>query len=151
EGACRLDASEHCLLMADYQSVRPRDSGDDEFTNASARLREIPQVGRRLIFPRRHQEAIDAEEIIFVRKQDVMVVLRAGVFEPLRGSDPCIAAPDGPWPRERVVVRGDFIVEGVAVCLVEPKLFFQDRLVVLVQWDAVGVKIARTLEAARLD
>ena len=46
------------------------------------RLSEISQIGRRLILPGEHQQAVGAQEIVFLADDDVIVALVAIVLVP---------------------------------------------------------------------
>ena len=57
-----------------------------------------------------------------------------------------------PWPGERVIYYGDFVVKYVGIFLVEIDALFEDRLIVVVQWEARAIIDPWSLEgAARLD
>src|SRR5262249_23205906 len=73
-------------------------------TPSALRL-EMPQVGRRLAFLRRHQEAVGAEEVALLADGDVVVVLRAQVLAPewILVRRAAVALHHRPWPGERIV------------------------------------------------
>jgi hypothetical protein len=111
-------------------------------------------AGRQLSLPGGHQETVGAQEIVLVADDDVGIVFSADVFAPpdwLLGRDPTIGLHHGPGARERVVDRGDVVVEEVRVILVEMKPFLDDGQAILVERDAACIVSARTFEAARLD
>src|SRR5215468_7531061 len=97
----------------------------------SALRLEMPQVGRRLTFLRRHQEPVGAEEVALLADGDVIVVLRAEILAPKRIllARPAVALDHRPWPRERVVDHGHFVAQDVAVGLVEIDALLDHRLV----------------------
>src|SRR5205807_1496455 len=117
------------------------------------RLFEIFQVGRRLVFPDRHEVAIETDEIIVLANAHMRVVLGANRFAPpdrlLRLHAP-IVLHDRPRSRESMVDRGNLVVQQVRICLIEINLLLDDGLIVLVQRQAGAVEAARALHAACL-
>src|SRR4029434_373055 len=57
----------------------------------------------------------------------------------------------GPWPGQRMVVDRDLVVQDVLVGLVEIDALLEDRLVVVMQRQARGIVMARSLETSGLD
>ena len=83
----------------------------------------------------------------------MLVELGADRLAPDRpiGCNAAIILGHRPGTRQRVVDRGDFVVQQVRIGLVAVDLLLDDGLIVLVKWKAVGVVGARALQAAGLD
>src|SRR5947208_12525356 len=92
-------------------------------------LLEIACVGRLLVFARRHQIAIGADEIILPADEHVAIAFRADEFAPLRLGvwilD--VAACHGPGPRQGMIVDGDLVAHDVLVVLVEVDALLEYR------------------------
>src|ERR1700687_1701534 len=82
-------------------------------------LLEIAQIRRRLVFARRHQIAVPADEIIVLADDNVMIVLVAIVLVPRDLAVTTIAFVHRPGTREGVVDDRDHIVHDVVVGLIE--------------------------------
>ena len=100
------------------------------------RLFEISQIGRCLILLCRHQEAIRAQEVVFLANDNIHVALIAVLFHPdrMRIGISLKGLVDTPWPRQSVIEDRDFVMEDVWIALVEMKPLFESRLIVEVQW-----------------
>ena len=96
---------------------------------------EISQIGRCLILLCRHQEAIRAQEIVFLANDDIHVAFGTVLFHPdrMRVGISLKGLVDTPWPRQSVIEDGDFVMEDVRIVLVEIKPLFKGRLIVEVQ------------------
>jgi hypothetical protein len=79
------------------------------------RLFEISQIRRRLVLLGGHQVAVSAEEIALLADFDITVALGTDFLDPFRPFDrhTSICLGDRPWTRQRVVDRGDLVVEDV--------------------------------------
>src|SRR5262249_7572364 len=75
------------------------------------RLVEISQIWRLLAFASRHQIAIGAQKIILFTNGDVVVGFIAIIFVPNRIFLPSIVFHHRPRPRQRVVDRGDLVMQ----------------------------------------
>src|SRR5262249_24359754 len=116
-------------------------------------LPEISQVRRRLVLARGHKQALGADEIVLLADLNVCVALAGKVWPNwLRVGIVQILFVNRPWSGERVIYYGDFVVKYVGIFLVEIDALFEDRLIVVVQWQARTIVDAWSLEgAARLD
>jgi hypothetical protein len=87
------------------------------------RLLEKSEVGRRLIFPRGHQQSVPAQEIVLVADHDFCAVLRAVILMPIRAGIGVAHLPFVHCPRlgQGVIDRSDFIMKDVRICLVEAR------------------------------
>src|SRR5437016_4864497 len=133
--------------------LHPSRFGTTSSSSLPFRLIEISQIGRRLIFPRRHQQSVGAEEIAPPCDFEMRIVLRADAFAPDR---PRIlhAAPfpgRGPGLRQRIVDRRRYDVKEIRIVLVLRNPLLDDAFIVRMQREAGIVVGARTLEAAALD
>ena len=112
---------------------------------------EVPQVRCRLVLAQRHQMAVGAAEVAFLANDDVVIGLGAEIFRPDRLALAIVIARHRPRPREGVVDGGDLGVQTIGVGRVEENALLDDRPVVLVQRQAIGVEIAWAPEVASLD
>src|SRR5260370_30267163 len=114
---------------------------------------EIARIRRRLIFLGRHQQAIPAQEVVFLADDDLQVALAAIQLGPartrIRVAPKCLV--DAPRPRQGVVEHGDLVMKNVRIGLVEMESFLEGRLIVEVQRQPSMVESARTVETASLD
>jgi hypothetical protein len=117
----------------------------------SARLSEIPQVGRLLVLAQRHQVSVGAAEVALFADDDVIVRLGAEIFGPDRIALAIVVAHHRPWARECVVDGGDLGMQEIVVGLIEKDALLDDCAVVLVQRQAIGIEIAWAVEVAGLD
>src|SRR5882672_3355880 len=118
------------------------------------RLREIPQIGRQLPLPGRHQIPLPAHQIVFLAEGDVAGALQASCPAPVwiffRTAP--VRLVDGPRLRQRAIEHGDHVVQKVRIVLVDKNSFLEGRIVVEVQRKPRRVVSARSLErAAGLD
>jgi hypothetical protein len=115
---------------------------------------EIPQIRRRLVLFGRHEQTVTAQKVDFFADVDVNIVFRAHGFLPpdrLPGLGAAVIFGNRPRSRERVIERGDFIMQHVRVDLVEVDPLLDDRLIVFVQRDAGHLIRARTLQSPGFD
>src|SRR5262245_6802083 len=123
--------------------------------NASSlrRLLEISQIRRRLAFLGGHQQAVSAQEIIFVTDHDLAVAFVANVFAPAWTR--FRVAPESlvhaPRPCQCVVEHGDLVMKDIRIAFVEIEPLLEDRLIVEMQRQSGGIVGARSFEATRLD
>src|SRR3982751_1253764 len=68
-------------------------------------LPEVPQIRRRLLFPRWHEASVSADEITLSADEDIGVVLRAGMFDPVRIALASIFPDDRPRTGQSIVNR----------------------------------------------
>src|SRR5713101_5088168 len=115
------------------------------------RRREISQIWRWLVLARRHQKTVRAQKVIFLADTDVAVGFGADIFVPNRMVFTLVVPHDRPGAGQRMVDRRDFGVKEVAVGLVEVDPFLDDSLVVLVQWEAISIECAGSLEGTGLN
>src|SRR5258708_21915547 len=102
----------------------------------------------------RHQEAVGAQEIVLLPDDDVNVVFGTNILTPpdwLVPDNATVVLHDRPWTRQRIVDRGDFIVQKIVIDFVEVNLFLDDSAAVFVERNASGVLGARVFETASLD
>src|SRR6185503_6336378 len=117
----------------------------------SCRLTEMPQIGRRLTLPGRHQETVSAEEVVLAIDPQLVLVLAANGFEPLRIARAVVAPGHRPRLRQRAVLDCGLVDENVRIGLVEVEPLADNGLAVLVERHAAAVVAARALDGARLD
>jgi hypothetical protein len=88
---------------------------------------EIPQIGRCLILLCGHQEAVRAQEVVFLANDNIHVVLIAILFHPdrTRVGVALKGLVDASRPRQSVIDDRDFIMEDVWIVLVEMKPLFE--------------------------
>src|SRR5215467_3396544 len=118
------------------------------------RLFEVAQIRWRLVLLGWHEVAVPAHEVDFIPDGDMHVVFGANLFLPpdrLLGLRATVVLDDDPGARERVVDRGNLVVQNVAVSLVEVDALLDNCLIVLVHWDAGHLECAGALHAAGLD
>src|SRR5215510_7317575 len=93
---------------------------------------EISKIRRRLIFLRRHQDAVGAQHVALAADLDMGVVLGADALAPDRARvlRAAIFLGRAPWARERVVDGGDLHDENVRIGLVLIDPLLEDALIV---------------------
>ena len=76
--------------------------------------------------------AVPAQKIAFLADFDVMIALGANFLDPLRllGRQTRIFFRNGPRPRQRVVNRGDLVVEDARIGLVGVNPLLEGTLIV---------------------
>src|SRR5258708_34758586 len=102
----------------------------------------------------RHQEAVGAQEIVLLPDDDVNVVFGTNILTPpdwLVRDNATVVLHDRPWTRQRIVDRGDFIVQKTRIGFVEINLFLDEGATVFVERNAAGVVGAGVFETARFD
>src|SRR5579871_4721865 len=117
-------------------------------------LPEVAQIRWRLVLLGGHQQAVAAEVIDLLADADVNVALAADLMaEPDRslGLHAPVRLVDDPRPRQRVICRGDVVMEQVRIGFVEIDSLVDDGFIVGVQRDAGSVINARALQAPGLD
>src|SRR5579871_5589097 len=117
-------------------------------TSLLPRLLEIAQVRRRLVLLGGHQKPVAGNEIILLADKHVMIGLTAIVVLPQFVAVAPVGLRDRPRPRQRVVDRGDLIVQEIRIVLVEINPLQDDRLVVRMQRQAAVLVSARPFEVA---
>src|SRR5580698_7770101 len=107
----------------------------DELPRSFPRWLEITQIRRRLVLFRGHEETIAAHKIDLIADGNMNVVLGAyGFFPPdgLFSWRAAIILGDDPRTGERVVDRGDFVMQHVGIGLIEIDALPDDGLIVMV-------------------
>jgi hypothetical protein len=94
-------------------------------------LLEVPQVRLRLSLADRHEQAIGADDVIFLADLDVLVVVDAIVLEPDRLAATLIASGDRPGPRQGMVEGGDLGLQDVQIGAIEIVALLERRLIIL--------------------
>src|SRR5215470_5462548 len=108
-------------------------------------LLEIAQVRWRLVFARRHQQAVRAQHVVLLADGDVRIAFGADVLEPDEVALAAIRLDHRPGAGERIVDGGDLVDQDVGIALVERDALLDDGLVVLVQRKPGGLERARAL------
>src|SRR5260370_5129557 len=150
----RAPANEKQSVAASTSEPIDRRYGITLLPGSLLRSIEVPQVRRRLVLLGGHQEPVGTEKIDVLVDADVNIAFGA---ETLVKPDWFIAhdAPKGPidhpWPGQRMVDRGDVVVQQIRIGLVEIDALLDNGLVVSVQRDAGGVEGAGTLHGVGLD
>src|SRR5262249_289486 len=83
------------------------------------RLLEKSRVGRRLVFPRRHQVAVRAQVVALLADDHPGIPLRANELAPDRSRTriAIVVLGHGPRPRQGIVDGRNLVIENVGVCL----------------------------------
>src|SRR5262249_27077378 len=103
---------------------------------------EVSQIRRRLILLDRHQEAIGAQEVVFLADDNVNIIFSTDVLSPpdwLVRRYAAVILDDRPGARQRIVDRGDFIMEKIEIGFVEINPFPDDGPTVLVERNAARI------------
>src|SRR3984957_3957520 len=112
---------------------------------------EMLQIGPRLPFAERHQQAVAADHVLLAADADMDIALGTDRRHTDRMALSLHRLENGPGPGERVIGGGDLVVEDVRVALVEGEALLHHGLAVLVDRQATRVEGARVLEVAGLD
>src|SRR5262249_60819193 len=81
----------------------------------------------------------------------MLIAVRTSKLYPDRIVHAAIVLDDRPRARQRIVDRGDFVMQDVPIAFVEIDPLGDDSPIVLVQGNAAGIEGARTLHIAGLD
>src|SRR5438876_5142749 len=116
------------------------------------RLVEISQIRGRLILLGGHQQAVRAEEIVFLADDNVCVAFLAPGFGPLLRlfRNAPVLPVGGPWSRQGIIDHGGEDMNNVRLGLVDKEPLLEDRLIVKGQRQPACVVSARTFEVPRL-
>src|SRR5215475_5283700 len=74
-------------------------------------LVEMPQIGRRLSLPERHQQAVAAQHVLLAADADMDIALGADRLHPDRLALATHGLENRPRPGEGVIGHGDLVVE----------------------------------------